>query len=122
MEFPTPRPSEAFFHWRSPGILAGRPRHFHSGGRLAGDLIVDKHAAREWRARLRHVLNTVWDPIGGCPDDEYDGYAGAVARLVREGATDTAIAEYLDWASMENMQLGKPNPNGRRRPSQPSGR
>ncbi len=67
----------------------------------------DKHAARDWRARLRHVLNTVWDPIGGCPEDEYDDYAGKVAALVRDGASDEAIFQYLHWAEADNMGYGR---------------
>ena len=39
-------------------------------------MTVDKYAARQWREKLRNVLNTVWDPIGGCPPDEYDEYLG----------------------------------------------
>jgi hypothetical protein len=39
-------------------------------------MALDQYAAREWRIRLRGVLNTVWDPIGGCPADESDTYAG----------------------------------------------
>jgi hypothetical protein len=54
---------------------------------------IDKYAAREWRARLRDVLNTIWDPIGDCPADEYDVYVGKIASLVREGAADDLLRE-----------------------------
>lgn len=69
---------------------------------------IDKYAAREWRARLRDVLNTIWDPIGGCPTDEYDAYVGKIASLVRDGASDDLIREYLRWSEAEHMGLGEP--------------
>jgi hypothetical protein len=68
-------------------------------------LSLDKYAAREWRSRLRDVLNTVWDPIGGCPPDEYDTYNGKLAAMVREGASDAAVIRYLLWAETEYMGL-----------------
>ena len=66
---------------------------------------IDKLASRAWRSRLRDVLNTVWDPIGNCPPDEYDSYAGKIAALVREGASDSALSKYLIWAETENMDM-----------------
>jgi len=66
---------------------------------------IDKTAAREWRSRLRDVLNTIWDPIGNCPPDEYDSYGGKLAAMVREGASDDALSKYLVWAETENMGL-----------------
>ena len=69
----------------------------------------DKSAAREWRACLRDVLNTVWDPIGGCPQDEYDSYVGKVASLIREGTREDMLREYLDWVEMTHMRLGEPD-------------
>jgi hypothetical protein len=72
--------------------------------------MVDKYAAREWRKRLQSVLNTVWDPIGGCPDDEYDAYVGKIASLVRDGASDDVLREYLRCSETEHMGLGEPDP------------
>jgi hypothetical protein len=69
----------------------------------------DKYAARELRIRLRDVLNTTWDPIGDCPLDEYDAYAGKIALLVRERASDNVLRDYLRWAEAEHMGLGEPN-------------
>ena len=66
---------------------------------------MDKYAAREWRARLRDVLNTIWDPIKGCPPDEYDTYNGKIATMVREGASDADLVQYLRWAETENIGL-----------------
>jgi hypothetical protein len=66
---------------------------------------IDKEAFRRWRKRLRDLLNTEWDPIGGCPEDEYDGYGGTVAAMVRGGASDEELLVYLNWAETENMGL-----------------
>ncbi len=70
-------------------------------------MTVDKYAARQWREKLRDVLNTVRDPIGGCPPDEYDDYVGKVELFVREGASDETIKQYLHWAEAEHMGFGK---------------
>jgi hypothetical protein len=66
---------------------------------------MDKYAARAWRARLRDVLNTVWDPIGGVPPDEYDSYNGKLASMVRQGASGADLIQYLCWAEIEQMGL-----------------
>jgi hypothetical protein len=70
---------------------------------------VDKQAAREWLARLQNVLNTIWDPIGGCPTDEYDTFVMKIASMVRDGASDDLIREYLRWSEAEHMGLGEPS-------------
>jgi len=67
---------------------------------------IDKHASRVWRSRLREVLNKDWDPIGGCPEDEYDGYMGKIASMLRDSASDEEILAYFKWAEVENMGLG----------------
>ena len=67
---------------------------------------VDKHASRAWRSRLREVLNRDWDPIGGCPEDEYDGYMGKIAAMLRDNASDEELIACLNWAEVENMGLG----------------
>lgn len=36
-------------------------------------MAIDKQASRLWRRRIREVLNPNWDPIDGCPEDEYEG-------------------------------------------------
>ena len=66
---------------------------------------IDKHASRAWRSRLREVLDRDWDPIGGCPEDEYDSYMGKIAALIRDKASDEDLLAYLKWAEVENMGL-----------------
>jgi hypothetical protein len=41
------------------------------------------------------VLNTEWNPIGGCPPDEYDADGGKIAGMVRDGASDAELMDYL---------------------------
>jgi hypothetical protein len=72
-------------------------------------MTIDKEASRRWRGRIRGVLNTDWDPIGGCPDDEYDDYVGKIAAMIREGASDDELAEYLRW--VETVYIGVANPD-----------
>jgi hypothetical protein len=63
---------------------------------------IDKHALRIWRTRIREVLNSVWDPIGECPEDEYEAYVGKIAAMIRDDASD----DELKWAEVEYMGLG----------------
>ena len=65
----------------------------------------NKEASQRWRGQVRDVLNTVWDPIGGCPEDEYDSYVGKIASLVREGRPDRELLAYLEWAETVNMGM-----------------
>jgi hypothetical protein len=60
---------------------------------------------RWWRERgdreLRELLLREWDPIGisdlaESPLDEYEHYAGQLARRLRAGATDEEIAAVLE--------------------------
>jgi len=51
-------------------------------------------------------LNRDWDPIGGCQEDEYVGYVGKIAAMLRVGASDEELLAYLKWAEVENMGLG----------------
>jgi len=55
-------------------------------------------------------LNQQWDPIGGCPADEYDGYVGTIAAMVRDNATDEVLMKYLEWAESVHMGLGRFDP------------
>ncbi len=59
-----------------------------------------------WRAQVREVLNRIWDPIGECPEDEYDGYVGKIAAMLLDNANDEELLAYLKWAEVENMGLG----------------
>ena len=63
----------------------------------AGHVAIDKEAGRRWRRRIREVLNSKWNPIGveGLPEDEYDTYVGKVAAMLRDGASDDELSEYL---------------------------
>jgi hypothetical protein len=60
---------------------------------------------RWWRERgdreLRELLLSEWDPIGiadlaDAPLDEYEHYAGQLARRLRAGAGDEEIAAVLE--------------------------
>jgi hypothetical protein len=60
---------------------------------------------RWWRERgdreLRELLLREWDPIGiadlaDAPLDEYEHYAGQLARRLRAGATEEEIAAVLE--------------------------
>ncbi|MBR0908077.1 hypothetical protein [Bradyrhizobium liaoningense] len=70
-------------------------------------MAIDKQASRLWRGQIRDVLNQQWDPIGGCPADEYDAYVGAVATMLRDRATDEALMKYLEWAEAVHMGLDR---------------
>jgi len=67
---------------------------------------IDKHASLTWRSRIREILNRDWDPIGGCPADEYDGYMGKIATMLRDNAGDQDLVAYFKWAEVEHMGLG----------------
>ena len=68
-------------------------------------MAIDKEASRRWRGRIREVLNTDWDPIGGCPEDEYGDYVGKIAAMMREGAKDEQLIAYLTWAETVHMGI-----------------
>ncbi|MCW5772640.1 MAG: hypothetical protein KIT16_13440 [Rhodospirillaceae bacterium] len=65
-------------------------------------------AGRRTTRRIRAILNRDWDPIGGCPEDEYDTYVHRIVAMLRDGATDDELVAYLEWAEAENMGLGRP--------------
>ncbi len=57
----------------------------------------NERGARE----LQEILFAEWDPIGlrdmsDAPRDEYDHYAGQIARRLRAGATPDELAAVLD--------------------------
>lgn len=71
---------------------------------------------RWWKQRGRYGLNRIlldeWNPIGlEMPLDEYSGYAGSVARMLREGGRENEIAQYLADARTGNIGLD-PDPDG----------
>jgi hypothetical protein len=65
--------------------------------------------AREIMQAVAAVLLQDWDPLGVNhvreAQDEYDGYVGAVYRLIASGATTVQIAEHLRKIEFENMGL-----------------
>jgi hypothetical protein len=71
-------------------------------------MAVDKVTVRKWLREIRNILNRDWGPIGGCPEDEYETYAGKIAAMVQDGATDEQLLKYLEWAEVENMGLSHP--------------
>jgi hypothetical protein len=80
----------------------------HRESKCRAEAMIDKHALRVWRGRIRDILNSIWDPIGGCPDDEYDGYVGKLAGMLRAGTGDDEMLAYLEWAEVKHMGLGEP--------------
>jgi hypothetical protein len=69
---------------------------------------IDKHSSRIWRGRIREILNRDWDPIGGCPEDEYNAYVGKIAAMIHNNATDNELLAYLEWAEVEYIGLAPP--------------
>ena len=67
---------------------------------------MDKKAARHWQEQIRDVLNREWDPIGGCPEDEYYTYADRLTSMLHRGASDDELLQYLEWAEVEDIGLG----------------
>jgi hypothetical protein len=74
---------------------------------------IDKEKSRAWRRSARDILNRQWDPIGvwfadgSGVEDEYDRYAGGLAGMVRDNASDEELARYLSWVEAEHMGLGR---------------
>ena len=71
--------------------------------------MIDKYESRRIRVDIRHVLMSVWDPIGIKDErnaqDEYDGYLGGVYQLLVSGASDEQIADHLWRIVTERMGL-----------------
>jgi len=65
--------------------------------------------------RCDEVLHYIWDPVGiaGAPGarDEYDSYLPQVFKLLREGAGEDQIADYLVRIETESMGMS-PNRAG----------
>lgn len=71
---------------------------------------INSPATRMWLERIIETLNREWDPIGVVSagiKDEYDSYAGKLASMIRSGASDQQLMDYLEWAGTENMGLGQ---------------
>ncbi len=87
-----------------PQTPASSPRHGKGN-----DGVIDKYESRRIRVDIRHVLMSVWDPIGIKDEpnaqDEYDGYLGGVYALLVSGASDGRIEEHLWQIVTERMGL-----------------
>jgi len=73
-------------------------------------MTIDKEASRRWRRRIREVLNTDWDPIGGCSEDEYGAYVGKIAAMLRDRASDNELIAHLRWVETDYMGIS-PRPD-----------
>lgn len=78
----------------------------------------------EWWKRnggreLRDLLLIWWDPIGvyGVPEatSEYDSYAGTVGRLLRDGAREAEITDFLRDVENTRITLAGDAPNASRK-------
>ena len=62
-----------------------------------------------WRVRgmqeLQLVLWASWDPIGGTPPGEYDGYAFRIASLLASRASREALAEELGRIRRDEIRI-----------------
>lgn len=69
--------------------------------------------AREWREfwrvrgmqELQLVLWASWDPIGGTPSNEYDGYAFRIASLLASRASREALAAELGRIRRDEFRI-----------------
>lgn len=79
-----------------------------------GDELTTEQFAKWWKQtgenELRQLLFWRWDPIGvseAFPNaaDEYDGYAPQVVQALRNGATESQLADVLMSLEVEAMGL-----------------
>lgn len=54
---------------------------------------------------LRELVMREWNPIGHVPDDEYDGYLGRIADLLRRGGSIEEVTVLLEGFRTRNMGL-----------------
>ena len=71
-------------------------------------MTINRKAVRIWMRGINDVLNREWHPIVDCPEDEYEGYVGRLATLLRTRATDEEIMKFLEWAEIEQIGLSPP--------------
>jgi hypothetical protein len=67
---------------------------------------LDSGTKQTWRNTIREVFNRDWDPICGCPEDEYDSFIEPIGELLRDGASDEKMLAYFKWAEVEYIGLG----------------
>jgi hypothetical protein len=64
--------------------------------------------ARKRFSQIRAILHSDWDPIGGVPLDEYDGYVWPLFRLLAMKAPRAEVEAYLRWAADEHITCPVP--------------
>jgi hypothetical protein len=70
-------------------------------------MAIDKEAFRIWLGRIRDIMNREWDPIGGCPEDEYDRYVRTIAAMIQDNRDDFALMQYLERTERHDIGLGR---------------
>jgi hypothetical protein len=67
---------------------------------------------------VRRILFTEWDPIGvndnPLCENEYDSYAPAICRLLREGADEGKVVSHLNRLQKDSMRLSATEEHNRR--------
>ncbi len=69
-----------------------------------------KQLGAQGHLKVKEALRK-WDPIGvygpgsTCPDDEYDGYSGAVVGFLDHGSPKEEILRYLERVSVEHLEM-----------------
>jgi len=74
-------------------------------------MAIDEEAFRQ----IRDILNREWDPIGGCPADEYDRYARTITKMIHDNRDDFALMQYLERTERHDIGLGRFNAERARR-------
>ena len=68
----------------------------------------------ELYSRVDEVLHYIWDPIGisdiAEARDEYHSYLPVVFGMVKRGANENELADYLGSVTSEMMELGTNKP------------
>ncbi len=64
-------------------------------------MTIDKEAFRNWRERIRAIMNREWDPIGGCPEDEYDRYVRTMSAMIQ----DNRVPIYLKVSDYDDTEM-----------------
>jgi hypothetical protein len=69
-----------------------------------------KQIGAQGHLKVKEALRK-WDPIGvyypgsDCPDNEYDGYSGAVVGFLDHGSPKEEILRYLERVCVEHMEM-----------------
>jgi hypothetical protein len=71
--------------------------------------MIDKKAARILMKRVRDTINREWNPIGvpDLPEDEYDGYIGAIASMIQNRSSDEVFLKYMKWVQVEQIGMSQ---------------